>query len=231
MAKSGLNLREKPEKESPVISKIPFGAQVTCISTNEALVPSESENMRGYWQKVKYNAMTGYVSDIYLFPWPLPSVGSEKSIKEYMGKISPPYMPAFNLKNYAESITNDTEWSIEKQIFKNGFEFHEYHAIEYYSITYFIPGVSLQQGFMLCRLLDEFKPIFSEIQEFPLKNQKLNKNGKIVDIQVIPSAYGKGISDFQDFEKIRIELSSDIVYKLELLKIEGQLVIVFGYGV
>lgn len=84
---------------------------------------------------------------------------------------------------------------------------------------------------MLCRLLDEFKPIFSEIQEFPLKSQKQNKNVKFVDIQVIQSAYGEGISDFQDIEKIRIELSSDIFYKVELLKIEGQLVIVFGYGV
>lgn len=28
MVKSGLNLSEKAEKESPVISKIPFGAQV-----------------------------------------------------------------------------------------------------------------------------------------------------------------------------------------------------------
>lgn len=41
--------------------------------------------MRGYWQKVKFNAMTGYVSDIYLFSLAITIGGLRKKYQRIHG--------------------------------------------------------------------------------------------------------------------------------------------------
>ena len=86
-AKTGLNIREKPETTAKVLDKIPYAAKISLQEASEESKRINTEGFIGYWRKVTYNNKTGYIIDAYLLPYPPPK-GGTKTMKEYLSQIS-----------------------------------------------------------------------------------------------------------------------------------------------
>jgi hypothetical protein len=67
MAKSGLNMREKPELNSRKIAAIPFGTIVQAVGSYQTFQRQEEEatleikGRKGYWLKIKFDSKEGYI--------------------------------------------------------------------------------------------------------------------------------------------------------------------------
>lgn len=64
IAKPNLNIRKEPNENSPKIGSVEFGKIVTVISKEK--VPAKINNTNGFWVKIEYKGLTGWVFDSYL---------------------------------------------------------------------------------------------------------------------------------------------------------------------
>ena len=229
-AKSGLSIREKPEAGAKVLDKIPYGTKITLIPDTIELKSLVTEGVLGYWQKVKYNNKTGYILDSYLFPWPPPKLATIKEMKNYLAQVTVPFGSKLVVKS--ARINNNIEmdgWELTKQLYKNGAEWHHYSGYESGSDTYFLPEFSMEQGFLLLRLIPEFKDVFGEKEEFPAEN-KTYKKGDVEYTVTVNKLVWEG-QPHPYVEKIHIEFSPDVSFSFDMYMVENQLVISFGGGV
>jgi hypothetical protein len=221
-AKSGLSLREKQDLNSKVIVKIPYGTKIAVSYPDEAVTTS-AEGMEGQWAKTTFNGKTGYIVNSYLLPWPPPK-STTQTMKQYLAQVSAVAGVPVVIKNGAADISEDYH-NMKKQLFKNGAEYHEETFYEANNDTYFLPGFSLQQGFILLRLLPEFKNVFSDKAMFPTTDMT-TKNGEIENtIKVDKPGDGDWIN------KITVTYEEGASYSFEMFLLGGQLVISFGGGV
>ncbi|MCX6319098.1 MAG: SH3 domain-containing protein [Bacteroidetes bacterium] len=230
-AKTGLSMREKPEAGSKVLDKIPYGTKVTTINEDSAWKEIITENMTGYWKKVKFNNKTGYIIDSYLFPWPPPKLATVKDMKQYLVQNGAIAGPKVVTRSGNASEMTEGGWELTKQLYKNGGEYHEFFGYEYNSNTYFLPGFSIQQGFLLCRLIAEFKQVFGEKEEFPLVSKTYKKDDHEYDVKVIRTSNDPDDTSPFTIEKIKIGFEDGAYYEFELFMLENQLVIFFSGGV
>lgn len=236
VAKNGLNMRQSPYENSPVLFKIPYGTEVTLLRTEEEIKKAEIEGMTGYWQKVKYNNKTGYIVDVYLFPWAAPNPALIKKTEynqlvNYLKQVTVPFGAKLVIKKGKFDGMDDGASEVNKQLYKNGAEWHHYAGYEWGSDTYILPGFSIQQGFLLLRLLPEFNDVFGENDEFPTESKKYTKNEVEYEVTVHKRTYGEGEYAFTEIEKITISYSPGASFDLELFLLGGELVISFGGGV
>lgn len=228
-AKTGLSVREKPDAGAKVLDKIPYGTKITLIRADEELKSIITEGISGYWQKVKYNNKTGYIVDSYLFPWPPPKLATVKEMKNYFTQVTVPFGSKLVVKSGSMNNIEESGWEINKQLYKNGAEWHQYFGYESGSSAYFLPGFSMEQGFLLARLIPEFKEVFGEKDEFPTENKTFKKGDIEYTITVYKLAWEGQISPY--VEKIHIEFSPDASYSFDMYMVDGELVISFGGGV
>jgi hypothetical protein len=229
-AKSGLSVREKPDAAAKVLDKIPYGTKITLIPDTVELKSLVTEGIPGYWQKVKYNNKTGYILDSYLFPWPPPKLTTVKEMKNYFSQVTVPFgaklvVKSGTINNYAEQ----DGWTITKQLYKNGAEWHHYSGYESGSDAYFLPQFSMEQGFLLLRLIPEFKEVFGEKDEFPTESKTIKKGDVEYTITVTKKVWEGQIYSY--VERIHVEFSPDASYEFDMLIADGELVISFGGGV
>lgn len=231
-ARSGLSLREKPDASSKLLEKIPYGTKLTTIDEEGDWKEIVTEGMTGFWKKVTYNKKTGYVVDSYLLPSPPPKLATIKDMKQYLAQISQPAGAKVVTKSGTMEQITEGGWELTKQLYKNGSEYHQFFAYEYNSDTYFLPGFSIQQGFLLCRLIPEFKEVFGENEEFPLKDKTFKKNEHEYEIKVIRVGNNDGTDNSPfSIEKIKIGFEDGAYYEFEMYMQENQLVIIFSGGV
>lgn len=228
-AKSGLSLREKPDVNSKLLDKIPYGTKVTTIPEDGGWKDITTEGLVGYWKKVSFNNKTGYVVDNYLLPWAPPKLASIKDLKHYLAQVALPFGAKLTTKFGNE--TSENGWQLNKQLYKNGAEWHQFMAYEYSSDTYFLPGFSLQQGFLLCRLIPEFNKVFGEKDEFPTGNKKFTKDGIEYEITLKKTVDEPEYTGPFTIEKIKIGYADGAVYEFEMYMQENQLVIFFSGGI
>jgi hypothetical protein len=220
--KTGLNIREKPDAAAKVLDKIPYGTQISIIQNDEETVSLKTEGLLGYWRKVKYNDKTGYILDSYLFPFPPPKA-NVKTLGEYLAQLSQPFGNKLVLKSGDE----ETGWQLDKQLYKNGSEMHELHGYEYGSVTYFLPEFTIQQAFLLTRMLPEFAEAIKEKDEFPRTNKKLKRGDGDYVIKVQTEQY----TNEPIVTRVRIEFEQGAIYSFEIYEIDTQVVIYYGSGV
>jgi hypothetical protein len=228
-AKSGLSIREKPDAAAKVLDKIPYGTKITLIQDTLELKSLVTEGITGYWQKVKYNNKTGYILDSYLFPWPPPKLATVKEMKNYFAQVTVPFGARLVVKNGSMNNIEESGWEINKQLYKNGAEWHGYSGYESGSNAYFLPGFSIEQGFLLVRLIPEFKEVFGEKEEFPTETKTYKKGDVEYSVTV-----NKMVWDGQTYpyvEKIHVEFSPDASWSFDMSIVDGELVISFGGGV
>lgn len=230
-AKTGLSVCEKPDTGAKVLDKIPYGTKITLIDEDGAWKDIITEGLAGYWKKVKYNNKTGYIVDSYLFPWPPPKLATVKDMKQYFVQVAGLFGQKLVISSGTMTQLTESGWKLSKQLYKNGAEHQLFMAYEYGCDTYFLPGFSLQQGFLLCRLIPEFKELFGEKDEFPTASKKFKKGEIEYDIElrkrVDEIEYGGPFT----IEKIRIGYEDGASYQFEMYIIENQLVISFSAGV
>jgi hypothetical protein len=228
-AKTGLSIREKPEAGAKVLDKIPYGTKITLIREDEERKSIITEGILGYWQKVKYNNKTGYILDSYLFPWPPPKLATVKEVKNYFAQVTVLFGAKLVIKSGNMNNIEESGSEITKQLYKNGAEWHHYSGYESYSNAYFLPGFSIEQGFLLLRLIPEFKEVFGEKDEFPAESKTFKKGDVEYTITVTKQVWEGQISPY--VERIHVEFSPDASYEFDMFMVDGELVITFGGGV
>ncbi len=227
-AKTGLSVREKPETGSQVLDKIPYGTKVTLLQSEEEPKSILTEGITGYWKKVKFNNKTGYIIDSYLFPWPPPKLPTVKEMKAYLAQVTVPFGAKLIVKSGTMTNIADGGWELHKQLYKNGAERHEHYGYEYGSDTYILPGFSMQQGFLLVRLIAEFKDVFTEKDVFPFENKTFKKGENDYIIKVDKEVYSE---EYTWFRRISVEFADGASYSFEMYMLDNQLVISYGSGV
>lgn len=230
-ARTGLSMRETASAAAKVVEKIPYGTKISTIDEEGEWKSIATEGLMGYWKKVKYNNKTGYIVDSYLFPWPPPKTAVVKDMKQYLAQASPLFGAKLVTRSGNMHQLSESGWELSKQLYKNGAEHHLFLAYEYGSDTYFLPGFTLQQGFLLLRLIPEFSEVFGEKDEFPVKSRKVTKNGREYDIRVLRGMDDPDSTDPFTIQKIMISYEDGAFYEFEMYMINNQLVIALGGGV
>jgi hypothetical protein len=224
--KSGLNIREKPETGARVIGKIPYAKRLELLANDEQSKPIQTEGLNGMWKKVKHDGKTGYIVDSYLFSFPPPGA-STKTMKAYLAEISSLHGEALVVNSNTIEDEEASAYKLTKQLYKNGAETHDFSGYEYSSATFFIPGFTIQQAFLLLRLLPEFAPYISEKDEFITKNKTVKKDEKEYKYTVEKELFG----NTSWINRIKIEFEEGAFYNFELYQIDNQVVIFYGSGV
>jgi hypothetical protein len=230
-ARTGLSLREKQDAAAKVLDKIPYGTKITTIPEDVSWVEIVTEGLTGYWKKVKYNNKTGYIVDSYLLPWPPPKLATVKTFKQYLAQVAAPFGQKLVTKSGTMQQITEDGWELSKQLYKNGGEWHQFYAYEYNSDSYFLPGFSLQQGFLLCRLIPEFKEVFGEKDEFPTANKKYKKDEREYELKLFKTTDEVDYTGPYTIEKIKIGYEDGAIYDFEMYMQDNQLVIFFSGGV
>ena len=225
-AKSGLSIREKPGANEKVLDKIPFGTKISLLQDDSEWTSIRTEGILGYWRKVKYNNKTGYIVNSYLFPIPPPKA-TVKDMKSYIAQVTVPFGAKLIVKSGTMNNIEEGGWQMDKQLYKNGAEHHAFHGYEYGSDTWFLPDFSLQQAFLLIRMIPEFSEVFGEKDEFPTEDKIVKKGEREYRIKVEKEVF----SEEPFFKKISVEYEEGAVYSFEMYLTDNQVVIFFGSGV
>ncbi len=225
-AKTGLNIRETPAIAAKVLGKIPYAAKISLTEASEESKRVDVEGFIGYWKKVTYNDKTGYIIDTYLLPYPPPKADT-KTMKEYLSQISIVFGDSLVINNGSMNNVEEGGSQLIKQLYKNGGEWHEFLGYEYNSMTYLVPGLTMQQAFLLIRLLPEFADYIGDKDEFITANKKVKKKGREYEYKVEKEIF----VNIPWIEKIRIDFEDGAIYRFELYQIDNQIVIFYGAGV
>ncbi len=227
-AKAGLSIRETPSPSGKVLDKIPYGEKITIIFTqNDSLISIPTEGFNGSWVKTTWKGKTGYVVNSYLFPMPPPKA-TVKTLKDYLAQLSAVAGPAVTVKKETMGIDEPFSTTLKKQLYKNGAEYHEYFAYEYGSQAFFIPGFTIEQGFLLLRLLKEFPDVIADNDPLPKNNSTKKLRNGDRKITVEKEDFG---GDYIQLRKIKMDWEDGAVYFLEIYELDVQLVIFTGSGV
>lgn len=227
-AKTGLSIREKPNAKAKVLEKIPYGEKISiAYGSPDSLVNIMTEGLDGTWAKTTYKGKTGYVVNSYLFPAPPPKT-TVKTLKDYLQQLSPVAGPALTRKKPEKMGESEYITSLTKQLYKNGAELHTYGAYEYSSDTYFLPDFTIEQGFLLLRLLGEYPDAIGSADAFPQSSAKKKTKHGDCTITVEKETFGTPV---KLTKKLRYEWEEGAYYLLELFMLDGQLVVMSSGGV
>lgn len=225
-AKAGLSIREQPGTNSKVLDKIPYGAKLSVLTDTAKAVAIATEGFDGWWWKVQYNGKTGYVVSSYVLPMAPPKAGT-KTMKDYFAQLSSAAGPVVSLKKGNPDMEGDAE-TLKKQLFKNGMEWHETSGYEYGSTTYIIPDMSIEQAFLVLRLLNEFPGIIDEKDPLPVKNSSVKKDvGEKKTVVEKELWYDKvGV-----IKHLTISTDEGALSELEMTLLGNQVIIYYSSGV
>lgn len=226
--KPGLSIREKPDVKAKVLAKIPYATKISLANEQGAdTILVNTEGFSSYFRKVTYNNTTGYIISAYLLPVPPPKA-TVKNLNDYLLQLSPKAGAMVEVKKGTMNNITENGTISRKQLYKNGAEHHEFVAYEYNSDTWMIPELTLQQVWLLLRLIPDWKDVVDEKTELPVTSKKITKKENTeFDIKVEKENwYGP-----EYFKKIRIEYSDGASYIIELFLLENQAVVFRGGGV
>jgi hypothetical protein len=227
--KTGLSLREQPNTSSKVLQKIGYGQKLELLKDTGESIKIVTEGFNGFWQKVKYNNQAGYVVSSYLFSVapPKPTI---KNVKDYLAQLSVVAGPVVTVKKGNGETMGDYYSELKKQLYKNGAEWHEFNGYESGTEIYFLPNFSIEQAFLLMRIIGQYATEVGEKDTFPEKNSKvkLNRGEKTTTVERLKSYDGVTPGPIS---KIIIETEEGPVSTLEIFLIDGQAVICWGSGV
>ena len=148
-------------------------------------------------------------------------------MKEYLSQISVVFGDSLVIITGTMNNVEEGGSQLIKQLYKNGGEWHEFQGYEYNSMTYFIPGFTMQQAFLLLRLIPEFADYIGEKDEFITANKKVKKNDKEYEYKVEKEIFG----DTPWIDKIKIGFEDGAIYDFEMFQIDNQIIIFYGAGV
>lgn len=219
-AKAGLNIREKPDVNAAVLTKIPYGEKLTrADETDYGNV--DTEGMQARWMMVTNGTVKGYVADVYLLPFQPPSA-DVKSLRNYLGTLS---KIQSSWKKMNESKGEDAGGYVEKIIYANGIVLREFQGYEYFSETIWFPKINMQHAFVMARLLCTYPKLLDVQDKFPTESSK-GTTPQNRDIKVF-----KVYENFNYPSLIRIDICDAGCHSIEIHEEEGEVSICFSSGV
>ncbi|MEO6254579.1 MAG: SH3 domain-containing protein [Ferruginibacter sp.] len=232
-AKAGLSIREQPNTSAKVLDKIPYGEKMITVVNNEQQVTISTEGFNGYWWKIKYKEKTGYIVSSYVLPLPPPRAGT-KTLHDYFAQVSAPLGNTLVIKRSDAALNETGESTLTKQLYKNGMEWHKTDGYENASSLYMIPDITIEQCFLLVRLIGQYPELIGEKEVFPTKRSVVkNDNGeKIIDVEkeLYDGPQGS-VSKPGPVKKIKIGLVQGAVTEFEIYLLDTQAIIFWASGV
>lgn len=125
----GLNLRKEPAKDSRLLATIAYGETVQFLEITKNRF--ETDNLKGFWIKVKYKNKEGYLFDGYLTSFPAPDI---KYIKGEAEITMQDYLNQY-LQGKGKASCQDKNGNVRQSLW--------------------LPGTqNLQEGFLIAKLLN-----------------------------------------------------------------------------
>ena len=202
-ASSGLNIRESFEKSSEIIGNISFGEKIVILKTGDnkstelrvkssCLIDSKPTNeffLKGKMTMIRYKELEGYVFDAFLSRFtPIPTEYILFNFNEFLEN-------KFDTLQILKTYTGDN--TSEQIILSNGINIYTKTVSTCGQITYIIPDITFQEGFLIAyRLLH-------------LEKKELNQN----DCQWYK--YDSG------YNFVEIWVYDDLLYKVSIRQINN----------
>lgn len=149
---SGIKLRDKPG--GAVLQSVPYAAKVVALEAKNNNFPTHVEGISGSWVKVKFNDKIGYVFDGFLSRLPAPSL-TDANLRAYARRefktLSEELPISFMEDNDLGSSGSNVmffEWNNQRLAYYN------YFYYEGGSENICIPGISIEEGYLLMRILE-----------------------------------------------------------------------------
>ncbi|MBK8521446.1 MAG: SH3 domain-containing protein [Chitinophagaceae bacterium] len=226
-AKAGLSMREQPNTSAKVLEKIAYGEKLITVAEEGAQVAISTEGFTGFWWKVKYNNKTGYIVNSYLLPMPAPKAGT-KTVSDYFAQVSTKAGSPLVIKR-ADPVLNETgEFTLTKQLYKNGMEWHHAQGYEFGSNLYMLPDFTIEQCFLLVRLLGQYPDLIGEKDAFPTKNSTIKNE---IGDKAIEVEREKHDAKPGPVRKIKIVSAQGAITEFEIFMLDTQAVIYWSSGV
>jgi Bacterial SH3 domain len=226
-AKAGLSMREKPDVNAKVLEKINYAEKLQMLNDTFPAVEISAEGFNGFWQKVRHNNKTGYVVSSYLLPLVPPKTGV-KNLKDYFAQVTAVAAPKFIVKKGSQNNIEEGGYTSSKQLYKNGMEWHEMQGYEYGADTYFIPDFSIEETFLLLRLLNAYPELIGEKDFYPSKNTSVKLEFGEKKIMVEREAYDNKPGPVK---KIRMAMETGGYTDFEIFNLNGYAVVSWSSGV
>jgi len=225
-ARNGLSLREQPDATSKLITKIPYGQKVAIKHITDSEHRYNAEGLDGMWVSTSYNGKTGYIVDNFLLPTPPPKPGVN-DLKQYLEQLSTVAGAPVEIKRSLAELEGGSI-SLKKQLFKNGAEYHLHNGYEAHTYTFFLPDYTLQQAFVLLRLLPEYKTAFDSNDAMPISNTTIKRRDTEIEVKVEKENYGNGI---ERVIRLRLSYEQGALYDIDVFELGNQVVISVSGGV
>lgn len=226
-AKAGLSMREQPNTGAKVLEKIAYGEKLLTIAEEGAQVSISTEGFNGYWWKVKYNNKTGYIVNSYVLPLPPPKTGVKK-LSDYFAQVSTKAGTPLVIKKSDVALAETGELRLTKQLYKNGMEWHSTQGYEYGSDLYLLPDFTMEQCFLLVRLIGQYPDVVADKDAYPNKNSTVKNEAGEKSVEVEHEKFdGKS----GPIKKIKISATVGAVTDFEIFMLDTQAVIFWSSGV
>ncbi len=226
-AKNGLSVREQPGTAAKVLGKIAYGTKLELLKDTATLIKIATEGFTGYWWKIKYNNQVGYIVSTYVLPAPPPKTGI-KTFDQYCKQVATPFGKPLVLgkKNFVNIEDESTQ--LTKQLFTNGMEYHHITGYEYMADLYLLPGFTIEQAYLLLRLLGQHPDVIGPNDIFPERNTTTRGEQFEKEIIVERENYN---GQPGPVKKISIYYTESIVTELEIFILDQQVAIRVSAGV
>jgi hypothetical protein len=226
-ARSGLSMREQPNTGAKVLEKIPYGEKLVTVAGDVNQPAISTEGFNGFWWKVNYNNKTGYIVSSYVLPVPPPKAGT-KTLNDYFAQVSSVAGSPLVIKKSDSTLNEMGESTLTKQLYKNGMEWHKAEGYEYGSELYILPDFTIEQCFLLLRLIRQYPDLISDKDVFPSKNSTVKNDTGDKTIEVEREKFdGKS----GPVKKVKITLSQGAFTEFEIFMLDTQAVIFWSSGV
>jgi hypothetical protein len=225
-AKAGLSMREKPNASATVLEKIPYGAKVVTLTDTSKAIQISTEGFNGWWWKVKYNNKIGYIVSSYVLPFAPPKAGI-KDMKQYFGQLSSTAgSPVVVKKNVVEMEADAS--TLKKQLYKNGMEWHELQGYENAAHLFIIPDITVENAFLILRLLQQYPDLIGEKDALPTKNTVVKKQYGDHTIKVDKDIWYENIGVLRE---LTIDCNEGAMTELKIMRLDSQIIISWSSGV
>lgn len=226
-ARSGLSMREQPSVNAKVIEKIAYGEKLSTLADSNPQVAIVTEGFNGFWWKVSYHNKTGYIVRSYVLPQPPPKAGV-KDLKAYFDQVSAAVGKPLVVKRTDPALAEAGESSLTKQLYKNGMEWHHNAGYEYGADVYMLPDFTIEQSFLLVRLLGQYPELIAEKDAFPVTNSSTKNDigEKAIEVEREKTDGKPGA-----FKKIKIISTQGAYTEFEIFNVDTQAVIYWSSGV
>jgi len=226
-AKAGLSMREQPGTTAKILEKIAYGEKVIIVVNTDQPVAISTEGFNGFWWKVKYNNKVGYIVSSYVLPMPAP-LAATKTLQDYFAQVSIAAGKPLVIKKTDAALNEMGESSLTKQLYKNGMEWHNASGYENGSDLYMIPDFTIEQCFLLVRLIGQYPDLIGDKDIFPVKNSMVKITGGEKTVAVERENYDGRPGPV---DKIKIVTTQGAVTEFEIYLLDTQAIIFWSSGV